>query len=88
MRLYCDHTHYGKHAPENHPIEVTTGITLTVEDVNKAPRKWTERTYINIERWTELPRGGRFAAFKQPELLAEGIRAFLRPHCVNVPKRL
>ncbi|MDQ0492358.1 alpha/beta fold hydrolase [Paenibacillus brasilensis] len=78
MRLYYDHKHFGKHDPADHLIEVPTGVTLTVEPVNKAPREWAERTYTNIQRWTELPQGGHFAAFEEPELLAEEIRAFFR----------
>jgi pimeloyl-ACP methyl ester carboxylesterase len=42
------------------------------------PREWVERGY-NVQRWTEMPRGGHFAAAEQPELLAEDIRAFFRP---------
>jgi pimeloyl-ACP methyl ester carboxylesterase len=29
---------------------------------------------------TELPRGGHFAAFEEPELYAEELRAFFRPY--------
>lgn len=79
MRLYYDHKHFGKHDPADHQIKVPTGVTLTVEPVNKAPREWAERTYTNIQQWTELPQGGHFAAFEEPELLAEEIRAFFRP---------
>jgi hypothetical protein len=41
------------------------------------PREWVERGY-NVPRWTDMPRGGRFAAMEQPQLLAEDIRAFFR----------
>jgi pimeloyl-ACP methyl ester carboxylesterase len=41
------------------------------------PREWIERGY-NVQRWTEMPRGGHFAAAEEPELLAEDIRAFFR----------
>ena len=39
------------------------------------PREWVARGY-NIERWTEMPRGGHFAAAEEPELLAADISAF------------
>jgi len=42
------------------------------------PQKWVERGY-NVQRWTEMPRGGHFAAAEQPDLLAADIRAFFRP---------
>ncbi|MHC4639179.1 MAG: alpha/beta fold hydrolase, partial [Planctomycetota bacterium] len=41
------------------------------------PRSYAERIY-NIARWTEMPRGGHFAALEQPALLIEDIRAFAR----------
>jgi len=31
-----------------------------------------------VRHWTEMPRGGHFAAMEQPELLAADIRAFFR----------
>jgi hypothetical protein len=39
------------------------------------PREWVARGY-NIERWTEMPRGGHFAAAEEPELLAADIAEF------------
>ncbi len=42
------------------------------------PRRWAER-FFNVERWTELPSGGHFAALEEPERLAEDLRAFFRP---------
>ena len=34
--------------------------------------------FTNIQRWTELPKGGHFAAMEQPEALAKEIQAFYR----------
>jgi pimeloyl-ACP methyl ester carboxylesterase len=42
------------------------------------PREWVERGY-NVQRWTEMPRGGHFAAMEEPSLLADDLRAFFRP---------
>jgi len=41
------------------------------------PRCWIERGY-NVQRWTEMPRGGHFGATEEPQLMAEDIRAFFR----------
>ena len=38
------------------------------------PREWADR-FFNVQRWTEMPRGGHFAAAEEPELLAGEIRA-------------
>jgi len=62
------------------PVNVPCGITHfpAEADIN-TPRAMVERTYRNITRWTELDRGGHFAALETPEVLAEEIRAFFRP---------
>ena len=39
------------------------------------PRRWIERAY-KIVRWSEMPRGGHFAAFEQPELYVDDVRKF------------
>jgi pimeloyl-ACP methyl ester carboxylesterase len=41
----------------------------------KPPRSWCEPNY-NITRWTAMPRGGHFAAFEQPDLFVDDVRAF------------
>lgn len=39
------------------------------------PRSWCERAY-NITRWSEMPRGGHFAAMEVPDLFVEDVRAW------------
>jgi pimeloyl-ACP methyl ester carboxylesterase len=34
--------------------------------------------YTDLRRWTEMPRGGHFAALEEPQALAEDVRAFFR----------
>lgn len=58
--------------------DVPTGFARFPKDILPPPREWAER-FFNIERWTEMPHGGHFAALEEPELLAEDIRAFFRP---------
>lgn len=41
------------------------------------PRSWADRAY-NIVRWTEMPRGGHFAAMEEPNLFVEDLRAWAR----------
>jgi microsomal epoxide hydrolase len=47
--------------------------------MNRPPRSVASQIYTNIQRWTEMPKGGHFAAMEQPETLAAEIRAFFRP---------
>ena len=58
--------------------KVPAGFALFPKDLSPPPREWARR-FFNVQRWTEMPRGGHFAAFEQPELLARDIRAFFRP---------
>jgi pimeloyl-ACP methyl ester carboxylesterase len=41
------------------------------------PRSWAERAY-NVSRWTDMPKGGHFAAMEQPALFVEELRAWGR----------
>jgi pimeloyl-ACP methyl ester carboxylesterase len=72
-RLYWES--FGKMAPGK--VEVPTGVAAFPKEIMKAPRNWCEARY-NITHWTEMPRGGHFAAFEQPELFIEDVRAFFR----------
>ena len=64
-------------SPGQH-IEVPAGVALFPKDISLPPREWAERS-LRVQRWTEMPRGGHFAALEEPELLVEDIRAFFRP---------
>jgi len=65
-------------SPEGQRVEVPTAAALfPAELLSWPPRSYAERVY-NITRWTEMPRGGHFAALEQPTLLIDDIRAFAR----------
>jgi microsomal epoxide hydrolase len=56
-------------------VEVPTGVAIFPAEPWQSPRHWVESRF-NIQRWTEMPRGGHFAALEQPDLLVEDVRAF------------
>jgi microsomal epoxide hydrolase len=58
-------------------IEVPAAVATFPKDLTYPPRELGER-FLRIARWTEMPRGGHFAALEVPELLVDDIRAFLR----------
>ena len=65
-------------SPEGRRVEVPTAAALfPAEFLSWPPRSYVERVY-NVTRWTEMPRGGHFAAMEQPDLLIDDIRAFAR----------
>jgi len=58
-------------------VEVPTACAVFPKEISIPPRRWAEAQY-NVTRWTEMPRGGHFAALEEPQLLADDIRAFFR----------
>ena len=58
-------------------VEVPTGAAIFPYELFIAPRKWAEASF-NITHWTEMPRGGHFAAMEQPDLLVDDLRTFFR----------
>ena len=76
-RLYFE----GRKAPlqfqEHERVEVPCGIAHFPKELPFPPRPWIERGY-HVVRWSEMPRGGHFAAAEEPELLAADVAAFFR----------
>ena len=61
---------------EDLPLKVPTAVALFPKEyLEWAPRSYVERIY-NVQRWTEMPKGGHFAALEQPDLLVKDIREF------------
>jgi len=63
--------------PAGTRIQVPTGVAAFPDPVFlPPPRSFTEKTY-NIVHWTDMPRGGHFAALEEPELMLADLRAFI-----------
>lgn len=78
VRMYYENAHALPMLQPGQHIAVPTGIALFPKEISVPPREWAERLLL-VQRWTEMPRGGHFAAMEEPELLAEELRAFFRP---------
>ena len=73
-RLYYE----SRHNPRDRGrVEVPTAIAVFPKEIFFSPRKWVEAWY-NVRQWTEMPRGGHFAAMEEPQLLVEDVRTFFR----------
>lgn len=72
-RLYWESAASGFGGGE--PVTLPTGIASFPKEIGRPPRSWCEPHY-RITRWTEMPRGGHFAAFEQPDLFVEDVAAF------------
>jgi len=57
-------------------VDVPTGVArFPKEEILRFPRSWVEQRY-HVVHWTDMPRGGHFAAMEEPELFADDLRAF------------
>jgi epoxide hydrolase len=59
-------------------VDVPTGCSIFPKELQRPSRRWAERRFRDIRHWNELERGGHFAAFEQPELFVDELRAFFR----------
>ena len=76
-QIYLEHVRAGGRGA---PIEVDgPGRRRGVPERTSRRRSARLAEGLNIVRWTEMPRGGHFAAMEEPELLVEDVRAFFRP---------
>ena len=59
-------------------LRAPTGIAVFPKELRKVSRELA-REHANLVHWSEMPRGGHFAASEEPELLVQDLRAFFRP---------
>ena len=77
-RIYYESRHNPWSIPEGESIKVPCGVAIFPRDIGRPSRDVAERSY-NLQRWTEMPSGGHFAALEEPHLLAQELREFFRP---------
>ena len=59
-------------------VSVPAAVTVFPMELYQAPRSWTERAYPNLIHYNEVDRGGHFAAWQEPQLFSEELRAAFR----------
>ena len=77
-RLYYEDSHTAPTLQAGQHIEVPAGVATFPKDLTLPPRELGER-FLRVQRWTQMPSGGHFAAWEEPELLVSDMRAFFRP---------
>ncbi len=61
------------------PVSIPVGFTTFPGEIWRTPRSWVERAYPNVDIYfNEVDRGGHFAAWEEPQLFAEELRAAFR----------
>jgi pimeloyl-ACP methyl ester carboxylesterase len=59
-------------------ISLPVAITVFPGESYQAPRSWAERAYPNLTYYNKVDKGGHFAAWEQPQLFSEEMRAAFR----------
>ena len=80
-RSYWEGGQAAAHAAGQAPPEVSlpVGFTTFPGEIFRAPRSWAEKLYPSLIYFNETDRGGHFAAWEEPQLFSEEIRAGFRP---------
>ncbi|HEY0492403.1 MAG TPA: alpha/beta fold hydrolase, partial [Candidatus Dormibacteraeota bacterium] len=59
-------------------VRIPVGVSIFPDELYEAPRSWAQRAYPKLIHYNRLPVGGHFAAWEQPTLFSDEIRATFR----------
>ena len=59
-------------------VSIPVAVSVFPDELYPAPRSWTEKAYPKLIHYNRLPKGGHFAAWEQPKLFSEEVRAGFR----------
>jgi pimeloyl-ACP methyl ester carboxylesterase len=60
-------------------VSIPAAVSVFPDELYPAPRSWAERAYPKLVYYNKLDKGGHFAAWEQPQLLSQELRAGFRP---------
>jgi pimeloyl-ACP methyl ester carboxylesterase len=75
-RLYWEY--WGKGYFNAKGVSIPVAVSVFPDDLYPAPRSWTEQAYSKLVYYKRHEKGGHFAAWEQPQLLSEDVRAGFR----------
>jgi pimeloyl-ACP methyl ester carboxylesterase len=75
-RLYWEY--FGKGYFNAKGVKIPVAVSVFPDELYPVPRSWAEKAYPKLIHFNKLPKGGHFAAFEQPKLLSEEVRAGFR----------
>jgi pimeloyl-ACP methyl ester carboxylesterase len=76
-RLYWEY--WGKGYFNAKGVSIPVAVSVFPDELYPAPRSWAERAYPKLIHYNKLDKGGHFAAWEQPEIFSEEVRAGFRP---------
>ncbi len=79
-RLYWENNNSILNAVQQKTAEIALPVAITVfpEEIYRAPETWARRAYRNLIYFHEVDKGGHFAAWEEPQLFSEELRAAFR----------
>jgi pimeloyl-ACP methyl ester carboxylesterase len=60
-------------------VSTPTAVSVFPHELYQAPRSWAEQAYPKLVYYNKVDKGGHFAAWEQPKLFSEEVRAGFRP---------
>src|SRR5918995_6207296 len=60
-------------------VSIPVAVSFFPDEIYTMPRSWAEQAYPKLIYYNKVPKGGHFAAWEQPQLYSEEVRAGLRP---------
>ena len=75
-RLYWEY--WGKGYFNAKGVSIPVAVSVFPDELYPAPRSWAERAYPKLIYYKQHHKGGHFAAWEQPQLLSEDVRAGFR----------
>jgi pimeloyl-ACP methyl ester carboxylesterase len=80
-RLYWEnkYDYFSAASHKTADISLPVGVTVFPGEIYRAPRSWAEQAYRQLIYFNEVDKGGHFAAWEQPELFTNEVRAAFRP---------
>jgi pimeloyl-ACP methyl ester carboxylesterase len=79
-RSYWENGRFGAQAVTNPPppVDLPAGFTTFPDEIWRSPRSWVEESYPNVVYFNEAEKGGHFAAWEEPQIFSEEVRATFR----------
>jgi pimeloyl-ACP methyl ester carboxylesterase len=59
-------------------VSIPVAVSVFPDEIYYTPRSWAERAYPKLVHYNRLEKGGHFAAWEQPQLFSEEVRAGFR----------
>jgi len=60
-------------------VAIPVAVSAFPDEIYTAPQSWAERAYPKLIHYSKLNKGGHFAAWEQPQVFSEEIRASFKP---------